>query len=119
MSTFNKPEITKERTEEIRRLIKENPDMGRRRLSIAQCEMWNWRGANGNVKNMSCRDLLRSLDRKGKIVLPPPMNKSRVAGEKPEIRHLEHDDTPITGTLNDVRPLQIEIVSLACLLCVG
>ena len=111
MKTFNKPEITEERIEDIRRLIEENPGMGRTKLSVALCEMWNWRGANGKVKDMSCRDLLRSLDDKGKITLPPPMARPRQAGKKPVIQNLLHDDTPITGVLGDVMPLCIETVT--------
>jgi len=63
MNTFNRPEITDEKIELIRRLIEENPNMGRTQLSVTLCEMWNWRGQNNNLKDMSCRDMLRALDK--------------------------------------------------------
>ena len=42
----------------IERLLAEHPDWGRSRLSVALCEQWNWRGANGQLKDMACRSLL-------------------------------------------------------------
>lgn len=111
MSTFNRPEITNEKIEFIRRLIEENPGIGRTKLSRMLCEMWDWRGANGQLKDMSCRDMLRALDKAGKIVLPKPQSTSRKAGEHMKIKHLVHDETPIESSLKDLRPLRVEVVS--------
>jgi len=111
MSTFNRPEITEEKIELIRRLIAENPDMGRTRLSVMLCEIWGWRGSNGRTKDMSCRDLLRALDKAGKIVLPKLKTTPRRAGDRKGIKHLAHDETPIVGNLKDLQPLRVEIVS--------
>lgn len=111
MSTFNRPEITNEKIEFIRRLIEENPGIGRTKLSRMLCEMWDWRGANGQLKDMSCRDTLRALDKAGKIVLPKPQSTSRKAGEHMKIKHLVHDETPIESSLKDLRPLRVEVVS--------
>jgi hypothetical protein len=111
MNTFNRPEITDEKIEYIRRLITENPDMGRTKLSVMLCEIWNWRGSNGKLKDMSCRDMLRALDKAGKIDLPASKSISRKAGTIMKIKHLAHDETPITGSLKDLRPLLVEIVS--------
>lgn len=111
MNTFNKPEMTEEKIELIRKLIAENPGMGRTKLSVELCEMWNWRGANGKIKDMACRDLLRALDKGGKIELPPPQSTPRKTGVKPVIAHMVHDETPVAGILKDYQPLQIEIVS--------
>jgi hypothetical protein len=111
MNTFNRPEITDEKIELIRRLIAENPDMGRSRLSVMLCEMWGWRGSNGQTKDMSCRDLLLALDKAGKIVLPKLQKSLRRAGELKKIKHLAHDETPIVGRLKDLQPLRVEVVS--------
>lgn len=111
MGTYNRPEITDEKIEVIKRLIAENPDMGRSRLSVILCEMWGWRGLNGKTKDMSCRDLLRALDKAGKIVLPKPQRISHRAGALRKIEHLTHDETPIAGSLKDLRPLRVEAVS--------
>lgn len=111
MKTFNRPEITDEKIELIRRLITENPNMGRTKLSVMLCEMWGWRGPNGQLKDMSCRDMLRALDKAGKIVLPKPQTTIHRSGVPRKIKHLAHDETPITGSLKDLRPLRVEIVS--------
>jgi hypothetical protein len=80
MNTFNRPEMTEERIITIRKLIEENPGMGRSKLSVMLCNLWNWRGANGRTKDMSCRDMLRALDKAGKIKTaktPKSREKSR------------------------------------------
>lgn len=111
MKIFNRPEITDEKIELIRRLIAENPNMGRTKLSVTLCEMWDWRGQNNKLKDMSCRDMLRALDKAGKIVLPKPKSIPRKVGAIVKIKHLEHDALPISGNLKDLRPLRVEIVS--------
>jgi len=111
MSTFNRPEITNEKIEVIRKLIEENPGIGRTKLSRMLCEMWDWRGQNGQLKDMSCRDMLRALDNAGKIVLPKPKSLSHNVGERRKIKHLVHDETPIGSSLKDLRPLRVEVVS--------
>lgn len=111
MNTNNKPELTEEKIEFIRRLIAENPDMGRSKISVLLCEHWNWRYASGKVKDMACRDMLRALDKSGKIQLPPQKSAPKKTGVKPVIAHMVHDDTPVVGALKDFQPLQVEIVS--------
>ena len=55
----------------IRQLIAENPGASRRRLSEKLCEVWQWRQANGALRDMVCRGLLLMLHRAGEIELPP------------------------------------------------
>jgi len=57
--------------EALRRLIAEHSHWSRRRLSIALCEMLNWRTASGQLKDMSARLLLNKLAERGLIKLPP------------------------------------------------
>lgn len=42
----------------IEQLLAENPGWGRSRLSVKLCELWDWRAANGQLKDMACRNLL-------------------------------------------------------------
>lgn len=111
MNTYNRPKITEEKIETIRQLIEANPSMGRTKLSILLCEMWNWRGPNNSTKDMSCRDVLLALDKAGKIVLPPPQSKGSQPGKRPQIKHLIHDETPIACSLKELRPLRVEEVT--------
>jgi hypothetical protein len=55
----------------IRRLIADNPHASRRRLSSKLCEAWQWKQANGTLRDMVCRGLLVMLHRAGEIELPP------------------------------------------------
>jgi len=111
MNTFNRPEITDEKIAVIRKLIEENPDIGRTKLSVLLCEMWDWRGPNGQTKDMSCRDMLRALDKAGKITLPVPKSAAKKVRRRPAIKHFVHDETPVTGSLKELRPLRVEVVS--------
>jgi hypothetical protein len=55
----------------IRALIEQHPQESRRTLSTKLCEAWQWRQANGALRDMVCRGLLLMLDRAGQIELPP------------------------------------------------
>ena len=44
--------------ESIRRLIAANPNASRWALSRKLCEDWNWKQANGALRDMVCRGLL-------------------------------------------------------------
>lgn len=110
MKMNNRPEITKQKIEEITKLLADNPDMGRTKLSILLCERWNWRDPSGRAKDMSCRDLLRALDKAGKITLPEPKSNTRAAGRS-TVKHLAHDETPVTENLRDLRPLCVNVAS--------
>ena len=55
----------------IRTLIERHPNESRRKLSTRVCEAWQWRQANGALRDMVCRGLLLMLERAGQIALPP------------------------------------------------
>jgi len=76
----NRPAITAERIAEINEMIRSNPGWHRSKLSQELCRMWGWIGENGQIKDVSCRDVLRALDSAGKISLPAPQGKGRTAG---------------------------------------
>jgi len=106
---LTRPIITEELLTQIRQTICENPDWGRLRISKHLCELWDWRVPGGTLKDISCRDMLRALDKSGKIVLPPPKNASAQRPRK-SIAHLVHDMTRTDGSLAHLRPLSIEAV---------
>lgn len=108
METRVRPEITEERVEQIRKVIADNPEWNRTKISQYICQLWCWQDPNGKLKDISCRDLLRDLDKADKIKLPPPLTTAHKAGIKPKIVHIEHDTTPIIKSLKGLRPLYIE-----------
>jgi hypothetical protein len=95
----------------IRELIAAHPRASRRMLSEKLCEAWQWKQANGALRDMVCRGLLLMLDRAGQIELPAvkfvPHNPF-VERARPE--PMPVDDTPILGPLADLRPVEIEQV---------
>jgi len=103
-----RPEITESRIEQIRNLIRQNPEWNRTQISQQICRMWRWQTPNGELKDISCRDLLRELDRVGKIRLPAPLKPSRSVGGADVKRHIEHDTAPVIETLSKLRPLRLE-----------
>jgi hypothetical protein len=105
-----RPEITEERVKQILDIIEENPGWNRTRISQQVCRLWGWQSPNGQLKDISCRDMLRELDRAGKINLPARQRLSRTKGGADKIVHLEHDVAPINAKLAELRPLCISKV---------
>ena len=111
MECRTRPEITEDRIEQIRNVISENPSWNRTRISKHLCSIWCWQSPNGQLKDISCRDMLRELDKAGKINLPAAQAPSRTSGGADKINHLEHDTTSIGLKLSELRPLNISTVS--------
>jgi hypothetical protein len=103
--------ITSEDILFIEQLIAAHPRASRRRLSQKLCEAWQWRQANGALRDMVCRGLLLMLDRAGHIELPAvrfvPHNPL-VRRERPEPVLI--DTTPIQGALHELPPVEMEQV---------
>ena len=106
---LTRPMLTDELLSQIRQTIEENPGWGRKRISIHLCELWDWRVPGGQIKDISCRDMLRALDRAGEIQLPEPQS---TLGAHPRRKpdHLPHKEEPIACGLGELRPLLVEIV---------
>ena len=95
----------------IRELIARHPDLSRRKLSVKLCEAWQWRQANGALRDMVCRGLLLMLHRAGAIELPAVRQISLnpfVERERPPAMLV--DQTPITGSFQQLPPIEIEPV---------
>ena len=103
--------ITSEDIAFIRQLIAENPGASRRRLSAKLCEAWQWKQANGALRDMVCRGLLLLLHRAGEIELPPIRFRTLnpfVRREAPAPMLI--DTTPIAGALSALRPIELQQV---------
>lgn len=93
----------------IRQLIKENPSWHRKRLSMELCQFWNWRAANGLLKDMSCRNLLLKLERSGHLTLPPPLNSANSRRHR-RIQFVRHQQSPLIAQLQTLKPIYITAV---------
>ncbi len=94
----------------IREMIKANPCWGRTRLSKELVLLWNWRAANGQLKDMACRTFLLKLERRGYLSLPPRLYSYGKTPKKAFCSYVPHKTTPIAGKLNCLTPLKIEVV---------
>jgi len=95
----------------IRTLIERYPQESRRKLSVRLCEAWQWRQANGALRDMVCRGMLLMLERAGQITLPPV----RYVPRNPLARRARPqtvliDRTPIEDPLRSLQPLEFEQV---------
>ena len=103
--------VTPEEILYIRELIAAHPRASRRRLSQKLCEAWQWKQANGALRDMVCRSLLLMLDRGGHIQLPAvkfvPHNPL-VRRQRPGLAPI--DTTPIHGPLQELLPVEIDQV---------
>lgn len=80
--TYRNRTITKDDISFIREVIAEYYADGRVAISRKICEAWNWRQANGQLKDMVCRGLLLVLERQQSISLPP-----RIKSNNNRLRH--------------------------------
>jgi hypothetical protein len=93
----------------IRALIAVSPPLSRYRLSREICERLNWRRANGQLKDMSCRVALLRMQADGLISLPPPRNaKPRAYRAHPDIERAVL--SPSTAPSVDLARLSVELV---------
>jgi hypothetical protein len=109
-----RPEITQLHIEQIRQLLHDHPDWHRSRLSEELCELWDWKSAVGQLKDISCRDLLRTLEADGEIKLPPKRRLGTLKGRNADAYvQLSLFETaqyaPIETALKEVMPLAIDI----------
>ena len=74
---YRSQDITGDQIVFIRQLIADHPELSRWKLSRLLCELWQWKQANGALRDMVCRGMLLMLDRAGEIVLPPVKRKVR------------------------------------------
>ena len=103
--------VTADDVTSIRQLIAENPGASRRRLSEKLCEAWQWKQANGALRDMVCRGLLLMLHRTGEIELPPIRFKTL----NPFVRRASPasmliDTTPIASALKELQPIELQQV---------
>ena len=91
----------------IRQLIANQPTWSRRQLSIALSELWQWRNANGVLKDMACRALLLKLHSRGEITLPARRQTPTNRMAKCDVAEVAHDTTTIETPLKDLQPIDV------------
>ena len=97
--------LTEEDLEFIRTLIRDNPSWHRTQLSRHLCSVWKWRAANGQIKDMACRSMLRKLHERGFVELPELRRRSEF--RRRPIPDVLHCTDPIVDELNTLLPIQL------------
>ena len=94
----------------IREMIKANPSWHRTRLSKELCLLWDWRAANGQLKDMACRTFLLKLEERSYISLPARQRSYGEKSGKVSIPYVSHKSVVIASNLDSLAPLSIELV---------
>jgi hypothetical protein len=97
----------------IRRLLAEHPDWGRSRLSVALCELWDWRADNGQAQGYGLPQPVVALGAGGAIRLPPRQRPSPNGLPQPLPLWVPHASEPIACACKELTPLEITRVENA------
>lgn len=95
----------------IRAVLAGPAGTNRTRLSRELCAVWNWRNGTGRLKDMACRSLLLKLEARGYLRLPPRVTASVNGLRNRWVGDLEHDQRPMAGPLECLRPIRLEPVA--------
>jgi hypothetical protein len=109
--TILKREIGSADLELIQGLVEQFGHRGRTYISKELCRLWDWRLPNGQLRDIACRDLLRRLERRELIQLPPPLGAARKSGYKNKtILPQDFTSTPVVHSLQHFSSIEIEMV---------
>jgi hypothetical protein len=99
--TIRKKTIREADIAEIQATVNLYRERGRTHISQILCQRWQWLQPNGGLRDMACRELLLTLERKGLIQLPPRFNSSYNDKRYWRPPVVEIDQTPMRGNLRD------------------
>lgn len=97
--------VTEEEVNEIQKLIITHPLWNRSRLSRELCIRWQWSRPDGQIKDIACRELLRKLEFRTLIKLPP--RQCSGPGSFRQIETVDVDRHPISCLLSAIKPVKI------------
>lgn len=103
--------FTEAEIDDIRVIISAHRDKSRWKISREICSRWQWRQANGALKDMVCRGLMLHLQSLGLIELPPVRRATpyRLAhSKKPD--PIETDRTEVECALSEMKPIEVHQV---------
>lgn len=88
----------------IRQLIQDNASWNRTRISKEVCKHWDWRRANGQLKDMACRSMMRKLQDLELLTLPKPLHSGH---HQRNILEIPHATESIRDPLSALRPIRL------------
>jgi hypothetical protein len=97
-----------EQLAQVQSLIGQNREWSRYRLSRELAQLWDWRTAQGQLKDMAARTLLLKMQEQGWIELPARRMKSPTrSGRPPVCGQLGPEPVPIESILKELLPLRL------------
>jgi len=108
--TIRKRIIDEAALETIQAAVDAHWDKGRKHISKVLCRQWNWRQPNGQLKDMACREVLLTLERKGLITLPPRLIGAHNDKRNRSVAVHTIDQTPLQAKLSELAPLRLTSV---------
>jgi len=102
--------ISQKDIQQISDLITSNPELSRWKISLKLCEFWDWRNGRGILKDMACRSLLKKLEERGYIKLPPLRWRvpNRMRDQSNNLSLLPALSQ--VKTLDEAMPIELEVV---------
>jgi len=110
--TYRKRVITKDDLSFIGTVVAELWSEGRSAISRRLCKAWDWRQANGQLKDGVCRGLLLQLERNQLITLPPRLidNNNNALRRRNAPSTFDFQPAPISADLADLAPIKLRQV---------
>ncbi len=110
--TYRKKNITQDDLTFIRKVIDDHRSKGRSAISRILCEVWDWRQANGHLKDGVCRGLLLQLERKQLVTLPPRIidNNNNSLRRKSTQITLDFQHDPVNVALSKLASIELHQV---------
>jgi len=103
-------DFTNKELDQIRLLIKENPQFHRSKLSREVCRMFQWLKPDGKLKDMSCRVAMLRMQEDGLIELPEPL-RAKAAIRKIKFTPATDPQDSILCPVNQLAHLQLQMVN--------
>ncbi|MCK4782867.1 MAG: DUF4338 domain-containing protein, partial [Desulfobacteraceae bacterium] len=110
MARYCGREFSEKEIEIICKMIKEDSNRSRYKISLLVCEDLGWRKPDGGLKDMSCRVALLRMEKDGLIRLPPPKcghSNSKVSIQRTS---LAEPGFPIDMPVHLMSDLRLELV---------
>ena len=104
-------DFSAEDIDEIRDLIRNtDPPLNRQQLSYRVCERFDWRKADGSLKDMSCRVALLRMHREGLIELPAPRRQVKPCRSFARRTEQAEPQSLLEAGVRELKDLRLELV---------
>ena len=108
--TIRKRTISAADIVQIQATVDAHWSQGRKHISKVLCRQWKWFQPNGHLKDMACRELLLTLNRKGLITLPPRLTSANNENRNRSIPIVKIDQTPLQAKLSTLGSIDLKPV---------